>query len=101
MVARARDEKGHLQEVRAPVAGKIEGVSAVDGTRLAMGVELLVLAPEGKNVWEALRALYLVGQAEDMPEIERYAQGVPGMSEEIKKQAALTAKAIKNRSAHQ
>ncbi len=99
MVARARDEKGNVQEVRAPVAGKIVRVSAVDGTSLAAGAELLVLAPDGKNVWEALRALYLIGGVEDVPEIERYAQGVPGMSEEIKKQAALTAEAIKNRSA--
>ena len=99
MVARARDEKGNVQEVRSPVAGKIVRVSAVDGTSLAAGAELLVLAPDGKNVWEALRALYLIGGVEDVPEIERYAQGVPGMSEEIKKQAALTAEAIKSRSA--
>jgi pyruvate/2-oxoglutarate dehydrogenase complex dihydrolipoamide acyltransferase (E2) component len=99
MVARVRDEKGSVQEIRAPVAGKIERVSAVDGMSLAVGAELLVLAPDSKNVWEALRALYLVGVAEDVPEVERYAQGVPGMSEEIKKQAALTAEAIKSRSA--
>jgi len=99
MVARARDEKGSMQEVRAPVAGKIERVSAVDGQSLVAGVELLMLAPDGKNAWEALRALYLIGGAEDLSEIEHYAQGVPGMSEEIKKQAALTAEAIKSRSA--
>jgi len=98
-VARARDEKGGVQEVRTPVAGKIERVSVVEGTSLAAGVELLVLAPDGKNVWESLRALYLVGATEDLSEIERYAQGVPGMSEEIKKQAALTVEAIKRRSA--
>ena len=99
MVARVRDEKGGVQEIRAPVAGKIERVSADDGTSVGSGVELLVLAPDSKNVWEALRALYLVGGVEDVPEIERYAQGVPGLSEEIKKQAALTAEAIKNRAA--
>ena len=98
MVARVRDEQGKVQEVRAPVAGKIERVSVTDGTSLAAGAELLVLAPDGKNVWEALRALYVVGEAEDLPEIERYARGeVAGMSDEIKKQAALTAEAIKSR----
>lgn len=98
MLARVRDEEGKVQEVRAPVAGKIERVSVTDGTKLAAGVELLVLAPESKNVWEALRALYVVGEAEDLPEIERYARGeVSGMSDEIKKQAALTAEAIKSR----
>ena len=100
MVARVRDERGTVQEVRAPVAGKIERASIVNGTFLHAGEELLVLAPDGKNAWEALRALYLVGGAEDLPEIERYARGeVAGMSDEIKKQAALTAEAIKSRAA--
>jgi hypothetical protein len=100
MVARVRDEGGAVREVRAPVAGKIERTSAIDGRKLAVGEELLVLAPDGKNVWEALRALYLVGAAEDLPEVERYARGeVAGMSDEIKKLAALTAEAIKSRAA--
>lgn len=98
MLARVRDGEGKVQEVRAPVAGKIERVTVTDGTSFAAGAELLVLAPESKNVWEALRALYVVGAAEDLPEIERYARGeVAGMSDEIKKQAALTAEAIKSR----
>ena len=100
MLARMRDEQGTVQEVRAPVAGKIERVSVTDGASVAAGAELIVLAPDSKNAWEALRALYLVGAAEDLPEIERYARGeVAGMSEEIKKQAALTAEAIKSRAA--
>jgi hypothetical protein len=98
MVARVRDERGAAQEVRAPVAGRIEKVSAAEGQTLSAGDELVVLAPDGKNAWEALRALYVVGAAEDLPEIERYARGeVAGMSGEIKKQAALTAEAIKSR----
>jgi hypothetical protein len=98
MVARVRDEKQAVQEIRAPVAGRIEKTAAVDGRYLHTGDELLVLAPDSKNAWEALRALYLVGAAEDLPEIERYARGeVAGMSDEIKKQAALTAEAIKSR----
>jgi hypothetical protein len=102
MVARVRDERGGVQEVRAPVAGRIERTSAIDGRKLAAGEELLVLAPDAKNAWEALRALYLVGMAEDLPEIERYARGeVVGMSDEINKQAALTAEAIKSRDARE
>jgi hypothetical protein len=98
MLARVRDEHGTAQEVRAPVAGRIERASASVGQSMAAGEELLVLAPDGKNVWEALRALYLVGAAEDLPEVERYARGeVAGMSVEIKKQAALTAEAIESR----
>jgi hypothetical protein len=100
MLARMRDERGTVHEVRAPVAGKIERVSAAEGTNLAAGAELLVLAPDGKNAWEALRALYVVGETEELPEIERYARGeAAGMSDEIKKQAARTAEAIKSRAA--
>jgi hypothetical protein len=100
MVARVRDEGGAVREIRAPVAGKIERATPIEGRSLAAGEELLVLAPDGKNVWEALRALYLVGAEEDVPEVERYARGeVAGMSDEIKKQAALTAEAIKSRAA--
>lgn len=99
MLARARDESGTVQEVRAPVAGKIERVSVAEGASVKADQELLLLAPDGKNAWEALRALYLVGEAEDLPEIERYAAGGAGMSEELKKQAALTVEAIRSRSA--
>jgi hypothetical protein len=45
-----------------------------------------------------LRALFLVGEAEDLPEVERYAQGVAGMPDQVKQQAAQTAKAIRSRS---
>jgi len=41
--------------------------------------------------------LHLVGEREDLTAVERYAQGVAGMSEEIKKQATLTASAIRTR----
>ncbi|HZG52663.1 MAG TPA: HEAT repeat domain-containing protein [Pyrinomonadaceae bacterium] len=98
MVARVRDEREIIREVRAPVAGKIEKTSVAPGTQLRAGDELLVLAPDGKNVWEALRALYLIGAAEDLPEIERYARGeATGVPEETKKLAALTVEAIKSR----
>jgi biotin carboxyl carrier protein len=98
MVARVRDEKELVHEIRAPVAGKIERASVAEGRSVGAGEELLVLAPDGKNAWEALRALYLVGAAEDLPEIERYARGeVAGMPEETKKLAAQTAEAIKSR----
>jgi hypothetical protein len=48
-------------------------------------------------VWEALRALYLIGTAEDLPEVEPYARGINGMSPQIPQQAQATAKAIRAR----
>jgi len=50
-------------------------------------------------VWEALRALYLVGQAPDLEDVERYLRPIPGMPEAIARQAALTSQAIQSRRA--
>lgn len=86
-------------ELRAPLPGRIEKAFIKEGDEFAPNSQLFVLAPDGASVWEALRALYLVGQAEDLSDVERYARGVEGMSDEIKKQAALTAEAIKRRAA--
>jgi hypothetical protein len=58
---------------------------------------VLRLAPDAEFVYEALRALFLVGAEEDLPEVERYAAGVAGMPERVNQQAAQTAKAIRSR----
>ncbi|MGH9941797.1 MAG: HEAT repeat domain-containing protein [Pyrinomonadaceae bacterium] len=101
MLARVTDVSGHTLEVRSPLPGPVEKVLAAGGAQISEGGELVVLGPDGGSVWESLRALYVVGLKEDLPEVERYAQGVAGMSEEIKKQAALTADAIRRRTATQ
>jgi hypothetical protein len=97
LVARVRDASGHVHEVRAPLAGKIERLNAEAGANLNAGDELLVLAPDAENALQSLRALALVGRGEDLAEIEVYAQGVGGMAGDVQKQAALTAEAIKGR----
>jgi len=48
-------------------------------------------------VFEALRALVLIGRLETLPEVERFAAGAPGMSERVRVQAFLTAQAIRQR----
>ncbi len=50
-----------------------------------------------EQVWEALRALYLVGGPEDIDDVQRLARGEPGMTERVRNQAALTADAIRKR----
>jgi hypothetical protein len=52
---------------------------------------------DANSVWEALRGLALIGQDEDLGEIEHYAQGVDSLPERIKEQAALTVRAIQGR----
>ena len=60
--------------------------------------EIILLSPGEEHAWEALRALYLVGQSEDLAEIERFASGAAGeMSPRVQQQAALTAGEIRRR----
>jgi pyruvate/2-oxoglutarate dehydrogenase complex dihydrolipoamide acyltransferase (E2) component len=99
LVARVREAGGAVREVRSPLGGKIERVVAGEGASVEAGGELLLLAPDAENVLQSLRALLLVGGAEELPEIERYARGVEGMPGDVQKQAALTAGAVRSRAA--
>ncbi len=101
LLARLNGNDGQMHEVRSPLPGKITSVFAQEGSEVRLGGELFVLAPDEDIVWESLRALYLVGAAEDLDDVERYARGVEAMSERIKKQATLTADAIKRRAGRQ
>lgn len=51
------------------------------------------------EVWEALRALYLIGQPEDLPAIQLYERDSPQISDRVRKQAALTDRAIREKAA--
>lgn len=98
LVARITDAQNQVQEVRSPLHGKIVRVQASAGARVQTGDVLLTIAPDAEFVYEALRALFLVGESEDLKEVERYSQGVEGMPGRVKEQAAQTAKAIRGRS---
>ena len=89
---------GETAEVRSPLPGTVGRASVKDGERFEAGRELFVLAPDEEQVTDALTGLYYLGDREDLPEVERYARGVEGMSDELKAKAARTAEAIKRRS---
>ncbi|HUQ31570.1 MAG TPA: HEAT repeat domain-containing protein [Pyrinomonadaceae bacterium] len=97
LLARITNAQNQIHEVRSPLAGKLAEVVAHEGAHVASGDVLLRLAPDAEFVFEALRALFLIGAEEDLPEVERYAAGVAGMPERVKQQAAQTAKAIRSR----
>jgi biotin carboxyl carrier protein len=94
---------GHIQqgqartEIRAQVPGMVDAWIAIDGSSVTAGDPLLTLAPSAEMVWEALRALYFVGQPEDLPLAERFIRGNPDMPDSVRQQAALTARAIRQR----
>ena len=50
-------------------------------------------------MWESLRARCLVGQPKDLEDVDRYARGMPHMSDRVREQAETTAQAIRQRAA--
>jgi hypothetical protein len=56
-----------------------------------------VVDPGTEQVWEALRALYLVGQLEDLPAIRPYERDLPDISNDVRKQALETEQEIRKR----
>jgi hypothetical protein len=85
-------------EVRSKVPGRIERWIAQDSATVAAGEEIVLIAPSHDMIWEALRALYLVGQAEDLPDVERFLRRTEGMPAQIATQAGITAQKIRERS---
>jgi hypothetical protein len=97
LVARILQADGKVIEVRAPLPGMVEKLAKENGARLSKGDELLRLNSDEASVWEALRGLSLIGEAEDLEAVEVYTAGSKSVSPRIKEQATLTAKAIQGR----
>ncbi len=90
-----------IAEVRSPFSGRIRTLSAVAGAEILSGAELATVDPGAEQVWEALRALYLVGQPEDLPAIRIYQRDLPEIPNRVKEQAVLTEQAIRERARRQ
>jgi hypothetical protein len=90
-----------IAEVRSPFSGRIRTLSAVAGAEILRGAELATVDPGAEQVWEALRALYLVGQPEDLPAIRIYQRDLPEIPNRVKEQAVLTERAIRERARRQ
>jgi hypothetical protein len=83
-------------EIRSPIPGRIRSL-AQTGANVAAGEEIAVVDPGTEQVWEALRALYLVGQIEDLPAILPYERDLPDISNDVRQQAMETERAIRKR----
>lgn len=84
-------------EVRSPVPGEVRSLDREDGAAVQPGAALADLSADKNHVWEALRALYIVGQAADLEDVERFTRPVTGMPDTVLRQAALTAQQIQSR----
>jgi biotin carboxyl carrier protein len=99
MVARIQTASGII-EVRTSVSGTVAGWNAGEGATVTQGQAITLIAPSEEMVWEALRALFLIGSSADLPDVERYTRPVEGMSNQVREQAQLTAMAIQHRIGH-
>ena len=99
LLARLEVGAGEKIEIRSPLPGLVDKKLVVDGQSVEAGAPIMVLAPAPEQVWEALRALVLVGRSEDLPEVERLVRGRAGegSNDKISQQAELTIRAIRAR----
>jgi hypothetical protein len=75
----------------------VERWLAGEGAAVVAGQEMVSIAPDSTMVWEALRALVLIGRPDDVAAIERYTALMPEMPEQIRRQARETILAIEKR----
>ena len=94
---------GHIQaangeehEVRAEVPGEINRWLISEGRPVVLGEPLVLIDPSPAEVFEALRALYLIGQPQDLPAVEPFARS-SAVPENIRQQTQDTAAAIRSR----
>ena len=88
---------GASAETRSQIPGSINRWLVPDGTAVASGQPVLLVDPSEVEVWEALRALYLVGRPQDLAAVEALARAGDPVPRNIRDQAELTAHAIQSR----
>lgn len=64
---------------------------------MAAGASVATIDPGEEEVWEALRALYLIGQLDDLAAIRPYERELPEISLRVRQQALDTERAIQER----
>jgi len=93
-LARIQQSDGTVVELRSPLPGRVNKMLKENAAQVSRDEDLLSLNSDEETVWEALRALAIVGTKDDLPLIQSYTESASGR---IKEQAGLTAKAIISR----
>jgi len=88
-------------EIRSPISGRIHSISAPTGATVPAGAEIAIVDPGDEQVWEALRALYLIGRAEDLSAIRPYERESRDIPDRVRDQARLADQAIRSRASSQ
>jgi hypothetical protein len=96
LIAKLQDG-GQTSELRSPITGRVRTLSTATGASVAAGTAIATVEPGEEQVWEALRALYLIGQLEDLPAIRPYQRELPEVPQRVRQQAIETERAIRER----
>lgn len=87
-------------EMRSQIPGTIDRWLVPDKSSVASGQPVLLVDPSSDEIWEALRALYLIGDAQDLPALDNIARGAGDVPLRIRQQAEISASAIRSRASH-
>ena len=85
------------QDLRSPFTGRIRSLSVEKGMRVSTGQAIATIDPGTEQVWEALRALYLIGQLDDLAAVLPYERELPDIPDHVRQQAIETEKEIRQR----
>src|ERR1700722_6313570 len=96
LLAKLQNAQGQTVEIRSPIPGRSRTI-AQPGANVVVGTEVAIIDPASEQVWEALRALYLVGQVSDLEAVLPYERELPDISNDMRQQAIETEKAIRAR----
>jgi hypothetical protein len=96
LIAKLQDGQ-QTRELRSPITGRVRTLSMATGASVVPGTAIATIEPGEEQVWEALRALYLIGQLEDLPAIRPYQRELPEVPERLRQQALETERAIQER----
>lgn len=95
------NDESAVTEIRSPISGRLHSIAVTTGARVAAAAEVATVDPGDEQVWEALRALYLVGRAEDLPAIRPFERESRDIPDRVREQALLADQAIRSRAAGQ
>ena len=90
---------GGEREVRSEIPGTLDRWLLADGANVTAGEHVAAVWPSDDEVWEALRALYLIGQPADLAAIAPYARGGGDAPPQLAEQARSTMEEIRARAA--
>src|ERR1700675_1439055 len=91
LIAKVQDRDGQqTRELRSPITGRVRTLSTATGASVVPGTAIAIVEPGEEQVWEALRALYLIGQLEDLPAIRPYQRELPEVPERLRQAGVET-----------